>query len=203
MGVCRSTARSQGSDAITRRCPSISSRPKRRRATIRRIAEAMGRLRVDPALVQPPKPRDLRVFFSRLGRVLGPERDLLLALPDRVPEIIRNDLAEVVDPRLGALLRAAHGKDHCTPRLHQRGTPICLILEDFCPLKGLGGERCPGAESNHRHCDFQSHALPTELPGPIANPLARDRGEDAAFTGWRGACPPVPSRQSTGLRNCR
>ena len=25
---------------------------------------------------------------------------------------------------------------------------------------------CPGAESNHRHCDFQSHALPTELPGP-------------------------------------
>ena len=24
---------------------------------------------------------------------------------------------------------------------------------------------CPGAESNHRHCDFQSHALPTELPG--------------------------------------
>src|SRR5215210_5156037 len=25
---------------------------------------------------------------------------------------------------------------------------------------------CPGAGSNHRHCDFQSHALPTELPGP-------------------------------------
>ena len=23
---------------------------------------------------------------------------------------------------------------------------------------------CLGAESNHRHCDFQSHALPTELP---------------------------------------
>jgi len=21
---------------------------------------------------------------------------------------------------------------------------------------------------NHRHCDFQSHALPTELPGPCA-----------------------------------
>lgn len=27
------------------------------------------------------------------------------------------------------------------------------------------GKWCPGAESNHRHCDFQSHALPTELPG--------------------------------------
>ena len=24
---------------------------------------------------------------------------------------------------------------------------------------------CPGAESNHRHEDFQSTALPTELPG--------------------------------------
>ena len=24
---------------------------------------------------------------------------------------------------------------------------------------------CPGGELNTRHCDFQSHALPTELPG--------------------------------------
>ncbi len=30
----------------------------------------------------------------------------------------------------------------------------------------VSGEKwCPGAGSNHRHCDFQSHALPTELPG--------------------------------------
>ena len=26
-------------------------------------------------------------------------------------------------------------------------------------------EKCPGAESNHRHEDLQSPALPTELPG--------------------------------------
>src|SRR5262245_20276861 len=32
---------------------------------------------------------------------------------------------------------------------------------------------CPGAESNHRHRDFQSRALPTELPG---RPAARQAG---------------------------
>ena len=26
---------------------------------------------------------------------------------------------------------------------------------------------CPGADLNHRHADFQSAALPTELPGPL------------------------------------
>src|SRR5690349_1084337 len=32
-------------------------------------------------------------------------------------------------------------------------------------MRRNGLEWCPGAGSNHRHCDFQSHALPTELPG--------------------------------------
>ena len=33
---------------------------------------------------------------------------------------------------------------------------------------------CPGADSNHRHADFQSAALPTELPG-----LRQDNGPAA------------------------
>ena len=35
---------------------------------------------------------------------------------------------------------------------------------------------CPGAESNHRHRDFQSRALPTELPGrrPASNEAAAE-----------------------------
>ena len=48
---------------------------------------------------------------------------------------------------------------------------------------------CPGAESNHRHCDFQSHALPTELPGraPREGPKPIER---AVYSGPRAACPP-------------
>lgn len=32
---------------------------------------------------------------------------------------------------------------------------------------------CPGADSNHRHRDFQSRALPTELPGHMSSWKAR------------------------------
>ena len=34
-------------------------------------------------------------------------------------------------------------------------------------------EWCPGTESNRRHCDFQSHALPTELPGRTGRAMRR------------------------------
>src|ERR1700749_2302633 len=39
-------------------------------------------------------------------------------------------------------------------------TQLCCAMRNY---EMLGW--CPGAGSNHRHCDFQSHALPTELPG--------------------------------------
>ena len=47
---------------------------------------------------------------------------------------------------------------------------------------------CPGAGSNHRHCDFQSHALPTELPGHTREP--KGLGERAVYRGVGSACPP-------------
>ena len=46
-----------------------------------------------------------------------------------------------------------------------------------------GIEWCPGAGSNHRHCDFQSHALPTELPGHVP---ARSR--ERRFIVRQGGC---------------
>ena len=33
----------------------------------------------------------------------------------------------------------------------------------------VAGKWCPGADLNHRHEDFQSTALPTELPGRCIN----------------------------------
>lgn len=47
------------------------------------------------------------------------------------------------------------------------------------------GEWCPGAESNHRHCDFQSHALPTELPGRPAKRVRSVLVERGIEGDWR------------------
>jgi hypothetical protein len=64
---------------------------------------------------------------------------------------------------------------------------------------------CPGAESNHRHEDFQSTALPTELPGPkrgiqregrVLNPRTLHRSSNA-----RPCVRPV-SAGSDLLREC-
>ena len=50
-----------------------------------------------------------------------------------------------------------HGVSHPTSGRHMQKAPL---LRGFCIW-------CPEAESNHRHEDFQSSALPTELSGQI------------------------------------
>ena len=42
---------------------------------------------------------------------------------------------------------------------------------------------CPGTESNHRHVDFQSTALPTELPGRMATRKGLEPST-SSVTGW-------------------
>ena len=42
---------------------------------------------------------------------------------------------------------------------------------------------CPGTESNHRHVDFQSTALPTELPGLMAMRKGLEPST-SSVTGW-------------------
>src|SRR5215510_12098186 len=66
------------------------------------------------------------------------------------------------------------------------GRPRTNLEASTCFRGGFGRPRtsanikwCPGAESNHRHHDFQSCALPTELPGRRAGPdglLSKARG---------------------------
>jgi hypothetical protein len=54
----------------------------------------------------------------------------------------------------------AHAKSPATPRR------LGLFGNEKVNREGLAlNGWWPGAESNHRHADFQSAALPTELPG--------------------------------------
>src|SRR5207248_4989335 len=61
--------------------------------------------------------------------------------------------------------------------MHQLGPNWLEIPDRLDGLEPLTLRNwCPGAESNHRHGDFQSPALPTELPGPAGARLYAARG---------------------------
>ena len=51
------------------------------------------------------------------------------------------------------------------------------------PTELLPQKKCPGTESNHRHVDFQSTALPTELPGHMAMRKGLEPST-SSVTGW-------------------
>ena len=95
-----------------------------------------------------------------------------------------------------------------------RGTKVSHFLRWWRPVGQLGGknledqltlfeEWCPGAELNHRHTDFQSVALPAELPGHTAErgykgtPLRLSSGLAAKAAGWRRAGNPRKIDQAT------
>src|ERR1700733_4081508 len=65
------------------------------------------------------------------------------------------------------------------------------------------GAWCPGAELNHRHADFQSAALPTELPGQTAENPGRAR-KDGLFSGpfppWQAPLSKTPYRHRPARR---
>src|SRR5436190_1252610 len=65
-------------------------------------------------------------------------------------------------------------KERIDPRLPRVRRP------DECGSEGPQGgveKWCPGTESNRRHEDFQSSALPTELPGRKVKILLKKSGE--------------------------
>ena len=72
----------------------------------------------------------------------------------------------------GARPPPVQGRGKARPTSGGTRTPSRLILSQACiPFHHAGWVRngCPLVESNHRHRDFQSLALPTELrePGPL------------------------------------
>jgi hypothetical protein len=76
------------------------------------------------------------------------------------------------------------GKSASAPRADH---PANAIVQDRA-LAWKSVVWCPGAGSNHRHCDFQSHALPTELPGHTREP--KRPGERAVYREVGRLCPP-------------
>src|ERR1700716_689785 len=76
---------------------------------------------------------------------------------------------------------------------------------EVCAARSCYEEKwCPGAESNHRHCDFQSHALPTELPGRRGPPKGRAKQSarfiEAGFPPVQTSCWAVGKRSKLTFR---
>jgi site-specific DNA recombinase len=74
-------------------------------------------------------------------------------------------LASIVDAVIVSedKIRIIGSNDNIRSTFGPKGQPTPVVRKSV-------QEWCPGAGSNHRHCDFQSHALPTELPGHFRNP---------------------------------
>ncbi len=112
-------------------------------------------------------PRRARALGARaLARHRGPSPGLLVAIFGRVAKQERTSFIEE------------------TPQAKKKGAGLSSNA-----LNSLGFQ-CPGAESNHRHGDFQSPALPTELPGRVCLlrktecfPTRTGREGQAAFPG--------------------
>ena len=93
--------------------------------------------------------------------------------PCRVSRVIPAPSPKAPSPKGdGATAPPVQGRGKARPTSGGTRTPSRLILSQACiPFHHAGWVRngCPLVESNHRHRDFQSLALPTELrePGPL------------------------------------
>ncbi len=116
---------------------------------------------------------------------------------------IHGSRSEAAGSSMGELNRAGSGGDNPAAdevarvgyRVDGSQSKLPISLIQLCFSRN---EWCPGAESNHRHRDFQSRALPTELPG-------RGRPGGARLRGPRVIVPRRPAVQRVGRREgcCR
>ena len=74
-----------------------------------------------------------------------------------------SDALFVVSARRESNPRPSPWQGDIVPLYHSRVQEVLYTLQIICQALFL--LQCPGSESNQRHKDFQSSALPTELPG--------------------------------------
>ncbi len=111
---------------------------------------------------------------ARRGRTSIPCPTPLLCFPTprplSPPRRARKQSGPPLHRQLAELDRGQpHGRGSVGPA--DDGAPSAQAPARLAQLEDGGW--CPGAESNHRHTDFQSVALPTELPGRAPRALSR------------------------------
>src|SRR3989442_15889831 len=78
-----------------------------------------------------------------------------------------NPLKSLVSPLNRGLGSATPGSDYATADCGDVPARGDVQGGDLGRKAGIRTRKWPGAESNCRHADFQSAALPTELPGRV------------------------------------
>ena len=134
-------------------------------------------IRAGIALLQWHQPGSVAIFAGGVIYVVGmfvctmvfnvPLNNALLA----VDPASANGAAPIHDARASPLREAPTNKSvDAERRWRKPANTISLKIQCFQKLMDFSGtpwkgKWCPGADSNHRHADFQSAALPTELSG--------------------------------------
>src|SRR5215218_10358983 len=144
-----------------------------------------------PAVKTARQPGQVRVFGDQPSRAsnqyivterLGCHK-MLMGFPRPMSHPCRTELPGAVGNPQKSLRLVAR---HCDMKKPPRERPLSPNL-----LINMLKEWCPGAELNHRHTDFQSVALPTELPGRLTA---------AAYRDVAAGCPAHPLSAGAGTR---
>ena len=114
------------------------------------------------------------------------------------PKSLTTDLQSVPFGRSGTLPYKKFGAGDWN-----RTRNLLITNQLLCQLSYTSKERwCLGAESNHRHGDFQSPALPTELPRHIFLINACNSKHLSIWRPGRGSNPRPPAWQAGVLTIC-
>lgn len=154
-------------------------------------------------------PVDLAWLVERLRAATGADTPALPALACGLALALLAACASCGGPGASGRPVGSRLCARCAPRVpppRSRSFSLAPVLSYLSGIRAISW--WPRAESNRRHCDFQSHALPTELPGHAAAQSSPDRGrgpradleagatEDIVASGSRAATTVSSPRES-------